>query len=158
MSPFVLNSSAIKRKNLNYLRSKKETAMEFVMLKAIIYNIRFIIAVLKIYLLPANIKGLNFHRSRKKCLLSYSFFKDVEAGEINIIVSPLKKVRPIFLLISLFIISFVLSTTKLIWISKANNVPTNCLSPFKCTKTSLFLELFSKSKGLSIPLTIVKFA
>ena len=47
-----------------------------------------------------------------------------------------------------------LSNTKLIWISKANKVPTNCLSPFKCTKTSLPLELFNKSKGLSILLTI----
>ena len=49
---------------------------------------------------------------------------------------------------------WVLSNTTLMWMSKASNVPTICLSPFKYTKTSLPLELFNKSSGLSIPLTI----
>ena len=40
------------------------------------------------------------------------FFNAVEAGEIKIIVSPLKNVSPKFLLISPFSISFMLSRTR----------------------------------------------
>ncbi len=73
---------------------------------------------------------------------------------MKIIVSPLKKVNPRFLFISPFCISFMLSKTKLMCMSKASSVPTNCLSPLRNTKTSFPLELFNKSSGLSIPLTI----
>ena len=54
----------------------------------------------------------------------------VEAGEINIMVSPLKNVRPRFFLTSPLCISLVLSKTMLICMSKAFSVPTNCLSFF----------------------------
>jgi len=84
----------------------------------------------------------------------YSFFTVVEAGAMKIIVSPRKNVNPILRFISLSCISLALSNTKLMWISNASRVPTNCLSPFKCTKTSLPFELFNKSSGRSMPLTM----
>ena len=84
-----------------------------------------------------------------------TYFKDVDAGEINIIVSPLKKVKPRFRFMSLPSISFVFSRTKLMCISKARRVPTNLFPLFNCTITSWLFELFNKSKGRSIPLTII---
>lgn len=92
-------------------------------------------------------------RSEIKPENAYSFLAD-EAGDIKIIVSPLKKVKPMLLLTSPPTTSFVLSRTILMCMSNASSVPTSCLSFFSCTKISLPLLLFSKSSGRSIPLAI----
>lgn len=81
------------------------------------------------------------------------FFED--AGEIQRIVFPLTNDRPKLRFISLFTISFVLSTTIFMWISNASNVPTNCLLSFNSIKISLPFDSFNKSNGLSMPLTII---
>jgi len=70
------------------------------------------------------------------------------------IVAPLRNVRPMLLFTSPSCTSFALSRTTLMCMSNARSVPDSCLSSFSCTKISFPFELFNRSRGLSIPLTI----
>ena len=94
-------------------------------------------------------QGFFFQTSCPWTLFPLSLFRTPYAVDIKIIVSPLMKTVPSFLLVSPSIFSSQLSKTVLICISNDFSLPISCLLFFNSTITFFPLASFKVSNGLN---------